>query len=191
MKRPQSYKIWLETAYVSFAEKGPENFSVKEVAKLSGLPRTNFYYHFESKDELLDKIIELHFQTTTEIFNIELKKRLNIFIPDLYEVIYDFKLGMQFAKTLFKYRNIPKYNDAYVRGSELSADLILPKFKDYFHIDLSDEQAKQLWFTLTDAWYSKLDFNNYTVEYLCELCYEIMNTVLPLIEQPKNMTKVS
>ena len=180
MKKTESYNTWVETAYILFAEKGPENFSVKEVAKLCGLPRTNFYYYFDSKDDLLDRIIELHFQTTTEFFNIELVKRLNTFIPDLYEVIYDFKLGIQFSKTLFKHREIPKYNKAYLKGTALSADLIIPKFKEYFNINIPDENAKELWFTLTDTWYSRLSFNYYSVDYLCELCYEIMNTVLPL-----------
>jgi len=47
---------------------------------------------------------------------------------------------------------IPKYNTAYIKGVALSADLIVPKF------------------------------NNYSVEYLCNLCYEIVDTIKPLIE---------
>lgn len=182
MNTTGSYNVWLETAYKLFAEKGLESFSVKEVAKLCGLPRTNFYYYFDNKDDLLDKTIDLHFQTTTEVFNAELSKRLNVFIPDLYEVIYDFKLGIQFTKTLFKHRDISKYNTAYIKGTTLSVDLIVPKFKEYFYINLPEEQVKELWFTLTDTWYSRLNFNNYSVEYLCELCFEIMDTITPLIE---------
>ena len=182
MNTSKSYNVWLKTAYKLFAEKGPENFSIKEVAKLSGLPRTNFYYYFDNKDDLLDKTIDLHFQSTTEIYNAELSKRLNTFIPDLYEVIYDFKLGVQFAKTLFKHRDIPKYNTAYIKGTTLSVDLVVPKFKEFFNINLPDEQVKELYLTLTDTWYSRLNFNNYSVEYLCELCFEIMVTLTPLIE---------
>ena len=189
MKTSESYDVWLKTAYKLFAEKGSENFTVKEVATLCGLPRTNFYYHFENKNELLDKAIELHFQTTTEIFNVELSKRLNAFMPDLYEVLYEFKLGMQFAKTLFKYRDIPKYNTAYIKGVALSADLIVPKFKGYFSINLPEEQVKKLWYTLNDTWYSRLNFSNYSVEYLCDLCFEIMDTITPLIEQSNTQGK--
>jgi len=182
VKTSESYTVWLKTAYQLFAEKGPENFSVKEVAKLCGLPRTNCYYYFDNKDDLLDKTIDLHFQTTTEIFNAELSKRLNAFMPDLYEVLYDFKLGMQFAKTLFKHRDIPKYNTAFLKGVALSADLIVPKFKEYFSINLPDEQVKKLWYALNETWYSRLNFSNYSVEYLCDLCSEIMDTLTPLIE---------
>jgi AcrR family transcriptional regulator len=89
MHTTESYQKWLQAAYRLFAEKGPENLSIKALAKQCGLPRTNFYYYFENKKELIDKIIESHFQSTTEIFNIELNKRLKSFIPDLYEVLYD------------------------------------------------------------------------------------------------------
>jgi AcrR family transcriptional regulator len=186
---PESYNVWLQTAHKLFAEKGLENFSVKEVANRCGLPRTNFYYYFDNQDDLLDKTIELHFQTTTEIFNAELSKRLNVFMPDLYVVLYDFKLGMQFAKTLFKHRDIPKYNTAYIKGVALSADLIVPKFKEYFSINLPDEQVKELWYTVTDTWYSRLNFSNYSIEYLCELCFEIMDTITPLIELSNTQAK--
>lgn len=179
---PESYNVWLQTAHKLFAENGPENFSVKEVSNRCGLPRTNFYYHFDNKNDLLDKTIELHIQTTIEIFNAELGKRLNTFIPDLYEILYEFKLGLQFAKTLFKHRDIPKYNTAYIKGVAISADLIVPKFKEYFSINLPDEQVKELWYMISDAWYSRLNFNNYTVEYLCNSCFEIVDTIKPLIE---------
>ena len=190
MKTSKSYNLWLQTAHKLFAEKGPENFSIKEVAELSGLPRTNFYYHFDNKKELLDKAIELHFQTTTRIFNAELSKRLNVFIPDFYVVLYDFKLGMQFAKTLFKHRDIPRYNTAYLKGVALSADLIVPKFKQYFSIKLPDNQVKKLWYTLCDTWYSRIQFNDYSVEYLCDLCLEIMDTITPLIRKSHTQGKV-
>ncbi|WP_066630541.1 TetR/AcrR family transcriptional regulator [Labilibacter marinus] len=177
-----SYTIWLETAYRLFAEKGPIDFSVKEVAKECGLPRTNFYYYFDNKEDLLDKTLELHIKSTIDVFNVEISNRLHTYIPNLYEVVYDLKLGIQFTKTLFKHRDILKYNNAYIKGNALSADIIIPKFKDYFHINLPDDQVKPLWFILVDAWYSRLSFDNYTVEYLCETCYDIMNALGPLIE---------
>lgn len=81
MNNSDSYNKWLETAYVLFAEEGPQNFSIKALAKQCELPRTNFYYYFNNKEELIEKVIELHYKSTTEIFNLELEKRLHSFIP--------------------------------------------------------------------------------------------------------------
>jgi AcrR family transcriptional regulator len=187
VKNQESYTIWLETAYRLFAEKGPEQLTVKELAKQCQLPRTNFYYYFENKEELIDKIIELHFTTTTQVFNVELEKRLKTYIPDFYMLIHDTELGIRFARQLFKNREIPKYNDAHKKGVALSADLIIPHWKEFFHIDLPHDTLRELWFTLADTWYARLNFNNFTSEYLCELCYEIMDSIKPLIHKKTSL----
>jgi AcrR family transcriptional regulator len=185
MKTSESYTIWLETAYVMFAEIGPQNISIKALAEQCGLPRTNFYYHFSNKEELIEKLIQLHFQTTAELFNTELEKRLHSLIPDLYVIALDFKLGFQFAKQLFLNREEPVYNNAYKKAIALSSDLIVPKFKLFSNIDLPDESVKSIWFTVTDAWFSRVKFDNYSVDYLCALYYEIMDTLTPLIAKTK------
>lgn len=185
MKNSDSYNRWIEAAYLFFAEEGPQNLSIKALAKQCELPRTNFYYYFENKEELIDKIIELHFKTTTDIFNAELENRLHSFIPDLFLIMYEFKLGVQFTKQLFKYREQIEFNEAYMQTVALSADLIVPKFMIFYKIDLPFEEAKSLWFTLTDTWYSRLDFENYTVDSLCELSCKIMDSIIPLIKKNK------
>ena len=86
-------------------------------------------------------------------------------------------------KQLFKNREHPKFNDAYEKGRALSTDLIIPKFKDFFKIDLPDEDVKALWFTVIDTWYSRLNFNDYSVDSLIASGYEIMDTLKPLIEK--------
>jgi AcrR family transcriptional regulator len=186
MKYSKSYNTWLETAYQIFAEKGPNNLTIKALAETCGLPRTNFYYYFIDKQELIDKIIELHFKTTTELFNTELKNRLYSIIPDLYVIAFDFKLGFQFAKQLFLNRENPLYNIAYKQSIALSSDLIVPKFKAFSKIDLPDESVKSIWFTVTDAWFSRVKFNDFSVDYLCDLYYEIMDTLEPLIKKNGN-----
>ena len=101
MKTSVSYIKWLETAYIKFAEIGPNNLSIKSLAKQCDLPRTNFYYYFANKEELIEELIKLHFETTTKLFNTELENRLHSLIPDLYVISIDYKLGFQFAKQLF------------------------------------------------------------------------------------------
>lgn len=152
------------------------------MAAQCGLPRTNFYYHFSNKEELIEKLIQLHFQTTAELFNTELEKRLHSLIPDLYVIALDFKLGFQFAKQLFLNREEPVYNNAYKKAIALSSDLIVPKFKVFSYIDLPDESVKSIWFTLTDIWFSRVKFDEFSVDCLCELYYEIMDTLAPLIK---------
>lgn len=173
MNNSDSYRKWIKAAYVFFAEEGPENLSIKALSKECGLPRTNFYYYFANKQELIDMVIEFHFTSTTEIFNKELENRLHTFIPDLYEIICDSKIGIQFTKQLFKNRNNPLYDKAYRQSNSLSADLIVPVFLNYTKIDLPIHLAKSLWFTLTDSWYSRIDFNDFNVDSMIVLYEEL------------------
>ena len=163
-----------------FAEKGPHKFSIKALAGQCKLPRTNFYYYFEHKDDLIDTIIEFHFESTTQIFNLELENRLHNFIPDLYEVVHEFKIGIQFTKQLFLNREKLEYNKAYLQSVAISSDLIAPKFLEFTKIDIPHESFKPLWYTLTDTWYSRVNFDNYSVDSLCKLSCEIIETILPL-----------
>lgn len=183
MKNSESYNKWIEAAYLCFAEEGPKSLSITTLAKKCGLPRTNFYYYFGNKEDLIHKVIELHFKSTTEIFNIELENRLHSFMPDLYVILSEFKVGLQFAKQLFNNREQQQFNDAYKKGLELSADFIVPKFMTFFKIDLPLEAGKLLWFTLADSWYSKIDFDNFTVDSLSELAYEVTDSVIPLMKK--------
>jgi AcrR family transcriptional regulator len=181
-----SYNKWIEVGYHCFAEQGPQNFSIMSLAEKCELPRTNFYYYFDHKADLFDKLIELHFETTAQLFNTELEHKLHSLIPDLYCIALDFKLGFQFAKQLFINRENPIYNKAYKQSIALSTDLIIPKFKEFSKIDLPDEIVKSIWFTVTDTWFSRVNFDDFSVEYLCELYFEIMDTLSPLIDQSKN-----
>lgn len=169
MNNSDSYQKWIKSAYVFFAEEGPENISVKALAKECGLPRTNFYYYFANKQELIEKLIEFHFNSTTEVFNKELQKRLHTLIPDLYEIICDFKIGIQFTKQLFNNRENPLYDKAYRQSNLLSADIMVTAFLNYTKIELPNHLAKTLWFTLTDSWYSRICFNDFNVDSLIVL----------------------
>jgi len=182
MKRRESYSKWLEAGYYFFAEKGPENLSIKALSEQCELPRTNFYYYFNDKEDFIDKLIRLHFDTTAELFNEELRKRFDTYIPDLYVILFDFKIGLQFAKQLFKNRDILKYDIAHKAGVALSAELILPKFKIFFKLDLPDETVLSLWLTLVDAWYSRLNTDDLSVDDMISLCYEVMDGILLIVE---------
>ena len=182
MKNSGSYTIWLETAYTLFAEEGPQNLSINSLAKKCLLPRTNFYYYFDDKDDLIDKLIRLHFETTTVLFNEELRNRFHTYIPDLYVILLDFKLGLQFSTQLFRNSDKPKYNKAHKASVALSAEIILPKFKTFFKLDLPDKTVLSLWSTLVDAWYSRLNIDDLSVDSMISLCYEIMDSILPIVE---------
>ena len=54
----------VEQADVLFYERGYEATSLADIAAPLGLSRGNFYYHFKTKDEILDAVIDLRLSRT-------------------------------------------------------------------------------------------------------------------------------
>ena len=168
---------WLETGYELFSEYGPDKLNIKLLSEKAGLPRTNFYYHFADKDDLIDQLLYLHSQTV-EIFNTEIKKKMQVFIPDLYIIIASYIEGVKFHRQLFINRSDPRFNLVYMNGINSGNPIIIPKLIEYYKLNVPYQVVESLWLTVTDTWYSRLDFDQFNVPYLLGLTEEIMKTIL-------------
>ena len=170
-------QIWLEKAYDLFGEYGPDGLSIKSLAEKAGLPRTNFYYHFADKEDLIEQLLHLHKQVAENYCEV-LKYQMRVFIPDLYKISAQYPEGFKFQRQLFLNRNDYRLNLVYINCNISCNPIILPKLIEYYKLNVPYSVAESLWTTLTDTWYSRLDVNNFNVAYLCELTEEIMKTVL-------------
>jgi hypothetical protein len=71
---------------------------------------------------------------------------------------------------------------------------VLRLFIDYYKLPLSVEEAALLHGSLTDAWYSRLDINDLTLEKLISSTEELMQAILALMansSSPNSFSKVS
>ena len=177
MKKNETHSKWIQAAYQEFAEFGPD-FSLKSLSARADLPRATFYYHFLNKEELISELLACHRRINDE-FQTELRniKRL---IPDLYEMLYPHQTSLKFHKQLQKNSHIPKYNDLYVASNKDSINTLLPNIKEYFGFEAADKEIFKFYNTLTDTWYSRLDFSNFSVATMSALAEEIMGDVLKL-----------
>mgnify|MGYP003571383055 CR=1 FL=1 len=62
-----------KTAIKLFAEKGFENAGIEEITAVSGVAKGSFYYHFETKEEIFDTLLETGYNLL--INSIEIKYR--------------------------------------------------------------------------------------------------------------------
>jgi len=62
MPRPaeRTRRLILDAAYELFYRKGYSRVGVDEIAAFAGLTKRTLYYHFESKDQLLESVLTLH-----------------------------------------------------------------------------------------------------------------------------------
>ena len=170
-------QIWLEKGYEFFGEYGPNGLNIKLLAEKAGLPRTNFYYHFADKEDLIEQLLYLHNQLVENYCEV-LKEQMQVFIPDLYKISAQYPKGFKFQRQLFLNRNDYRFNLVYINCNISCNPIIIPKLIEYYKLNVPYSVIESLWTTVTDTWYSRLDVNNFNVAYLCELTEEIMKTVL-------------
>ncbi|MCU7921162.1 MAG: TetR/AcrR family transcriptional regulator [Candidatus Thiodiazotropha sp. (ex Dulcina madagascariensis)] len=76
----------VDTADQLFYHQGYENTSFSDIADAMGISRGNFYYHFKSKDEILNAVINARVTRFTEMLNewdkkiLDPKQRLHYYI---------------------------------------------------------------------------------------------------------------
>jgi AcrR family transcriptional regulator len=176
-KEQNNERKWLEGAYSHFADVGPEQLNIKKISELTGLPRTNFYYHIPDTNILVTQLLNFHVDLSKK-YEEELQNKLKVFIPDLHRILCSFETGVKFHWQLFKHRSDIRFGYIYNSVNSSSADIILPVFRDYYKLTVSDTALKALWKTLTDSWYSRLDFGDFSPESLAELSDSIMQSIL-------------
>lgn len=69
MSQSETRQRIIEVADQLFYEHGYEHTSFSQVAGEMGISRGNFYYHFQTKDDILDAVIERRLQSTDDMLN--------------------------------------------------------------------------------------------------------------------------
>ena len=172
---------WIEKGYEHFALYGPENLSINKLSKELGSSRASFYHHFGDIEVFIEELLDMHWQINQQFCSIgtrECKK----YIPDLYLILEQFPIPLQFSKQLFLNRDKPGFNYLFMKTYNASSKAFMLKlFTEQFGLHQNDEDIYDLWLTVGESWYSRLDTNNLSAEKMQQLAEEIMNTVLKFI----------
>ncbi len=174
-------QIWIEKGYEHFAFYGPDNLSINKLSKEIGSPRASFYHHFGDIEIFIEELLDIHWQINQQFCSIgalECKK----FFPDLYLLLEQYPIPLQFSRQLFLNRLNPAFNYLFLRTYNASARaFILKLFSEQFGLHQNDEDTNNLWLTVGESWFSRLDINNLSAEKMQKLAEEIMNSVLKFI----------
>ncbi|HEX2953121.1 MAG TPA: TetR/AcrR family transcriptional regulator [Bacillota bacterium] len=92
---PDAKNRILQAAIKVFAEKSFEGARIDEVASEAGVPKSLIYYHFKSKDEILDTVIQAFLKDYTQLLQIaegdthqSKAERMSSRMPDHYQEFF-------------------------------------------------------------------------------------------------------
>ena len=178
MKNSESKQIWIEKGYEHFALFGPENLSINKISKDIGSSRASFYHYFGDVDVFIEELLDMHWQIGQDFNSAGIESCKKLF-PDLHKLVEKYPITLQFTRQLFLNRHIPAFNYMFNKMySSHSHSFILTLFAEQYGLHQSKEIIENLWITVGDSWYSRLDPNNLSAENMQQLAEEIINSVL-------------
>ena len=173
----ETRQLWIEKGYEHFALYGPENLSINKLSKTTGSSRASFYHHFGDIDVFVDELLAKHWYLT-ETINSSGRKECKRLLPDLYNLLEQNPLPLQFSLQLFHNRSNPEFNFVFIKSyEEIAKSFALKLFIKHFGLLQSEREVYPLWLTLGEAWYSRLDPNDLTSETLQKHSEEILQNL--------------
>lgn len=173
-----SKQKWIKKGYEHFALYGPKNLSVNKLSKEIGSARASFYHHFGDIEIFIEELLDMHWQINQQFCSIGARECKKYF-PDLYLLLEQYPIPLKFSKQLFLNRNNPSFNYLFMKAYNASARaFILKLFSEQFGLHHNYEDTYNLWLTVGESWYSRLDSNNLSALKMQQLAEEIMNSVL-------------
>ena len=176
-----SKQKWLDKGYEHFSLFGPEKLSINKISKEIGSSRASFYHHFGDIEVFIEELLDMHWQINQQFCSVgalECKK----YFPDLYLLLEQYPIPLQFSKQLFLNRNKPAYNYLFAKTYNIAAKTFLLKlFSKQFDLHYNDEDTYNLWLTVGESWYSRLDTNYLSAANMQQLAEEIINSILKFV----------
>ncbi|MCZ4410357.1 TetR/AcrR family transcriptional regulator [Cryomorphaceae bacterium 1068] len=167
-------QLWIEKGYEQFALFGPEYLSINKLSKAIGFSRASFYHHFGDIDVFTEELLNFHWQIAKEFNRMGKENCINLF-PDLYDLLGQNPIPLQFSLQLFHHRSQPTFNYLFVRTYQATAkSFALKLFSKHFDLAQPSDEVYLLWLTFGEAWYSRLTPDDLTSETLQHHAQEIL-----------------
>jgi AcrR family transcriptional regulator len=173
---------WLQEGYRQFADHGPDKLSINQISKEIGASRASFYHHFGDADIFIDQLLGMHWEICKQ-FDRDAAAHCRELVPDLYYELAKYPVSLRFNLQLFHHRNITGFNYIFSRSFKASAEAFaLRLFASHLDLRVGKKELLNLWITLGEAWYSRLDPDDLEPETLIRHADDIMQSFTQFIQ---------
>jgi len=170
---------WIEKGYEHFAMVGPINFSVKKISEQNNISRTTFNYHFASQEDFFAELLVTHEQILGKVL-VDAKTAVKHYVPDILVLANQYSIFIRFQLQLFNHRFNPEFDRVYKLCVRLtSEEFSTNRFIDYYELKITKKQATDIHEILIDAWFSRLNEDDITLEAMMRNTESIMESLRP------------
>lgn len=154
VRRGVSKAQWLETAMIFLSSHSISDITIEGLAKELGIAKSGFYWHFKSREELLDALLDYWVHEVTEVItdNVEvdsLEPKLRLF--KCAEMIYELDLTRyEIGVRQFALRNKKAFR-AVKKANNLRMDFIRKAFSELGFVG-DDLEMRTMLFACYQTW---------------------------------------
>jgi len=161
---------WLEVGYTIFSNEGPQGLKIEALAREVGKSKSSFYHCFADLDIFIDELLCFHVVKSTEIFN-RVKLCENV-VPDVFEVLFEYKEDAFFNRQLRINRHIKSYKLCFEKAHKPIEDALLEVWPEAIGLENKPHLARMIlnltvenfYLRLTDETFTEQGLNNYLDE---------------------------
>lgn len=171
MKKDIRKKELIQTAYELFITKGYENTSVDEIIAKAGIAKGTYYYHFESKEQILEAVVDMMIDGCIENAKKVIESNLNLEEKIVYTILA-LRVSpheQSVEDTINTKDNIilhKKVNDRIIEEATKIISLIVKEAKEkgIFKIDNNIEERVKMTLILSSEMFDHTEVTNASVE---------------------------
>ena len=114
---------WIQVGYDIFAKEGPKGLKVEVIARHVNKSKSSFYHHFADVEIFTSRLLDYHLERARIIAQ---RERLctNV-VPELLNVLIEFKQDLLFNRQLRVHRNIPEFTQCFEQASNEVGEAIV------------------------------------------------------------------
>jgi AcrR family transcriptional regulator len=166
---------WVEAGYNLFVKEGPDGLQVERLARILGLNKSGFYHYFGDMENYTARLIRYHYREFDRFMDDVVKCR-NV-DPEYIQVIHNHRLMAMGQMQLARNKDNPMFLDAHKEGDDRVVSLTRGIWADYLNLNDKLELAGQFHALLRDIFYTRITWENFTIEYLRTLAEEVRDIV--------------
>jgi AcrR family transcriptional regulator len=167
--------LWIETGYQHFAENGPSELKIKNIAGDAGISRTTFYHFFTDMADFIDHLLDYH-REIAKRYLADLKKCKH-YNPDVFRVVEAYRTSIFFHRQLLLHKENPTFHLTYQLLNKASNEIMYPLWAEFFGYDGNSLVGKEIHLMLLDLWYLNLTPADFSFEDFLDHSLEIKRQI--------------
>jgi AcrR family transcriptional regulator len=179
-----SKEPWILCGYNTFAKQGLKGLKIEVLAKEVNINKSSFYHHFVDLDIFVGFLLDYHLEQAKLIALKETHCK-NV-VPDLLNVILDFKIDLLFNRQLRINRTEKQFKACFEKSNKIVGEAILEIWAEMLGLDDNSNLARMVLNLTIENFYLQITEETLTYEWLENYMTELKTMTR---EFNKNATK--